>query len=96
METSEIRDKLLEQRAIYQQSLKAAEEELKAFSDIIISITDEQYDAMMRVLSDKFYDLRTIDLKRLCKDREYLDDCKTRFETMVTELHRYLEVEVNV
>ena len=39
METREIRDKLLEKRAMYQQSLKAAEEAKANFRDLIGSIT---------------------------------------------------------
>lgn len=96
METSEIRDKLLEQRAIHQQALKAAEEELAVFERVIGSITDEQKEIMIRVLGEKYFDLSIIDLQRLCKDKEYLVECQARFDVMVAGLHSYLEEEINV
>lgn len=55
METREIRDKLLEKRAMYQQSLKAAEEAKANFRDLIESITEEQA-VKGKALEDYVYD----------------------------------------
>ena len=96
METSEIRDKLLEQRAIQQQAIKAAEEELAVFERVIDSITEDQKEIMIRVLGENYFDLSTLDLQRLCKDKEYLACCQSRFDVMVAALHSYLEAEINV
>lgn len=95
MKTSEIRDRLLEQRALYQQSLKAAEEEKKSFKEVIRGITEEQREIMRKVLGADFLDPATIDLDRIQNDREYFNTCQERYIKMLTELHDYLEAALN-
>lgn len=96
METREIRDKLLERRAMYQQSLKAAEEAKKSFMELIESITDEQIEIMKSVLGNDYFDLMSIDLNRIQTDTEYFDRCQERYSQMLVKLHDYLEGELNV
>lgn len=96
METSVIRDKLLEQRTIYQQSLKSAKEEAEKFQKIISEISEEQKEEMMRILNDKYFDVTLIDLERIQNDREYLNECSQKFERMILGLHSYLEAELDV
>ena len=96
METREITDKLLEKRAMYQQSLKAAEEAKANFRDLIESITEEQVEVMRSILGNSYFDLALIDLDRIQTDEEYFDQCQARYTQMITKLHDYLEDELNV
>ena len=93
METREIRDKLLEKRAMYQQSLKAAKANCR---DLIASITEEQVEVMRSILGNSYFDLALIDLDRIQTDEEYFEQCQVRYTQMITKLHDYLEDELNV
>lgn len=96
MRTSEIRDRLLEQRALYQQSLRVAEEEAENFRNAMKEITDEQKEEMQRILGAQYFDVSAMDLERIKEDESYLNQCQEKLDKMINGLHEYLEEELSV
>lgn len=95
METTKIRDTLLEKRALYQQSMQQAEQEAKKFSEIVNSISDEIQMELKSILGSNYVDLSSFDISRMQTDSEYFNSCKEKLNTMILELHKYLEAELN-
>lgn len=96
MDTSRIRDRLLEERTLHQQSVLAAEKEAEKIRNVISGLTDEEVDAARTVLGNDYADLSTMDLELLKKDAAYNEDWQIKIDTMITKLHSYLEASLNV
>lgn len=96
METGKIRDKILEQRALYQQSLQAAEAEAQKIRDVIANISEQEIMLMQSILGEKFFSLSEVDLDRVKNDSAYLNECQEKLDMMIRELHSYLEAEIDV
>lgn len=96
MDTSKIRDKILEQRALYQQSKQAAAAEAEKIQATLNSITKEEKSVLQDVLGDDYFDLTTIDLERIKSDETYLQTCQTALDLAIRKLHQHLEAAISV
>lgn len=96
METSEIRDKLLEKRALQQQAVQQAKLETERFIATAAGLTDGMKEQLMTVLGDKYVDICSFDIEKLQTDAEYAEACQQKIDVMVVELHKYLEAELRV
>lgn len=95
MRTSQIRDRLLEQRTLYLNSLEKSKEAITEISRIIDSVTDEQK-IMLKNIGIDYNVIAAFDLERMQKDSEYLNECEKNLNHVITDLHRYLEDALNV
>lgn len=95
MRTSQIRDRLLEQRTLYLNSLEKSKEAITEISRIIDSVTDEQK-IMLKNIGIDYNVIAAFDLERMQKDSEYLNECENNLNHVITDLHRYLEDALNV
>lgn len=95
MKTSEIRDKLLEQKTLYQASIERSNVAIDNIKQILSSITDDDV-TLLGELGIDIANLKVIDFERLKSDAGYLEQCLTMQQTIIEKLHSYLEGELNV
>ena len=96
METSKIRDRLLEQRALYVASVQRAESAAKRINELIASVSEEDAQIVLNAIGFDYGEIRAFDLERMKTDTEYLEECEVRLEEVITALHEYLEGALNV
>lgn len=96
METSKIRDRLLEQRALYVASVQRAESAAKRINELIASVSEEDAQIVFNAIGFDYGEIRAFDLERMKTDTEYLKECEARLEEVITALHEYLEGALNV
>lgn len=96
MKTSEIRDKILEKKTLYNQAVIRSDEACCKIKKSLEGITD---DDVMRLLDKTGIDIRelkTLDLERLKSDLDYVNTYQNKIDTAVKALHAYLEEALNV
>ena len=96
MTTGEIRDRILEQRTIYQQSVLTSDREIKRITETIASLDSESLELVKTVLGNDYSDVTKIDLARVKSDKGYAEEWQKRVDLMISGLHGYLEGELNV
>lgn len=95
MKTQELRDKLMEQRTLYQRSLEVSKDALQKIAESFASITEEQINTLLTA----GIDIRSVlhmDLDRMTTDKEYLLQCEEQLNTVITQIHNYLEETLGV
>lgn len=95
MKTSEIRDKLLEERTLYQQSLRESAEAAKKIQGILDSITDEDCELLQSIGID-CTKIRFMNLEKVKCNSEYLNACQLELNSVINSLHSYLEASLGV
>mgnify|MGYP004490245773 CR=1 FL=1 len=96
LETSKIRDKLTEQKTLYQRSLQESEAVAAKIENIIASVSDEDVEVVKVATGLDFRLIRSFDLVRMKTDSEYLKECEDRLNEFIQVLHSYLEDALNV
>lgn len=95
MKTSEIRDKLLEQKTLYQASVERSNVAIEEIKQILGNVTDEDV-ALLEEIGVHLAELRTVNFDRLKSDTSYLKQCMLVQKEAIEKLHSYLEGELNV
>lgn len=95
MKTSQIRDKLMEKKTLYVNSLNKSKEAIAEIKQTIDSVTGEQKE-MLASIGVNFSVIESFDLERMQQDEEYLGACDQKLQAVITQLHEYLERELDV
>lgn len=95
MKTSEIRDLLLQERALYQQSLKDSEEAVQKISEVLDGISEEDCELLSSIGID-YRRVKGIDLERIRTDAEYVAECRQTIDAVILALHDYLRGALGV
>lgn len=95
MKTSEIRDKLLTERALYQQSVKESDAAIEVIRNTL-QIVSQQDLSILSTLGVDYENLQKFDLNRMKQDRAYVDECQQYLDNIIHALHHYLEESLNV
>ena len=95
MTSTEIRDRLLEQRTLYNESLRNSAKAKEEISSILGGISDNEVELLLSQGIDVRC-LTTFDLERVQKDPEYLKECEDSLDKVITSLHSFLEEAVRV
>ena len=96
METSKIRDKLLEQRALYAESVRRAEDAAKRITELIASVSDEDANLVMEAVGFNYEIIRSFNLEQMKTDADYLATCESQLCVLIEKLHKYLEEALDV
>lgn len=96
METSEIRDKLLEQRALYAESVRRAEDAANRINELIASVSEDDAKLIQEAVDFDYNTIRAFDLERMKTDAGYLSMCEAQLTELATALHLYLEGALDV
>lgn len=95
MTTGEIRDKLLEQRALYNKSVEASAQVLAQLQDTLNAIEDNTVQTLLGINID-IRDIVNFDLERMRSDSVYVQQCESKLKEAILDLHKYLEVSLLV
>lgn len=96
MKTSEIRDKILEKKTLYNQAVIRSEEACVKIQKALDSITDEDADKLFDKTGIEIRSFKTINLDRMKSDSSYLKECQSNLDNVINALHTYLEESLNV
>ena len=95
METREISEKLVAQRALYERSVREADEAAEKIKEILNSFSDDTI-AKLKLANFDLNVIKNIDVDRMRSDSRYLMESKRTLSEFITQLHRYLETKLNV
>lgn len=87
MNSRDIRDKLLKEQALYEQSVIQSKQAISEIKEVIDGITEDS----IRIASQYGVDLvplKNMDLERMQTDDEYLKQCIELQQRVSSELHR--------
>ena len=96
MKTSEIRDKILEKKTLYNQAVIRSDEACAKIRKSLDSITEDEVARLMDKTGIDIRELKTLDLDRLKSDLDYVNMYQSKIDTAVKVLHSYLEGALNV
>ena len=96
MTTSEIRDEMLRQQTIYEQSLAASAKAIDRMRTQFSEISDEDIELLREKYGIDISWIRTIDFSRVQEDKEYRNIFASKQEDAITRLHVLLEEALNV
>ena len=96
MKTSEIRDKILEKKTLYNQAVIRSDEACAKIRKSLDSITEDEVARLMDKTGIDIRELKTLDLDRLKSDLDYVNMYQSKIDTAVKALHSYLEGALNV
>lgn len=95
MTTVEIRDKILEQKTLYQKSLEVSAEAKEKIATTLAGIDDNTVNLLLKEGID-IRGILLIDLDRLQEDAEYAKKCSNDIKVLVNKIHDYLEEAISV
>ena len=96
METSEIRDKLLTQKALYEESVRQSAQAMQNIRNILDSVTDAEIEIIQETVNFDYRYIKNFDLERMKTDSGYLQECTAKLNQLIEALHKYLEEALNV
>lgn len=96
MTTSEIRDEMLRQQTIYEQSLAASAKAIDRMKTQFSEISDEDIELLREKYRIDISWIRTIDFSRVQEDKVYRNTFASKQEDAITRLHVLLEEALNV
>lgn len=96
MKTSEIRDKILEKKTLYNQAVIRSEEACNKIRNALDSITEEDADKLFNKTGIEVRSFKSMDLDRMKSDALYLKECQNNLDQVINALHTYLEESLNV
>lgn len=91
MRTSDIRDAMLRQKTIHEQSLAAAEKAMQEMREKFAEINDDDVEMLASKYGIDLHWIKTIDYERLRNDEEYYSVITEKQELAITQLHKMLE-----
>ena len=94
MTSSEIKERLIAEKAVRERERVAAEAAIKRIKDKFSEITEEDRANLHALGFDTLFS-DNVDLARLSNDREYLESLHAQLEEVCNSLLKILEEEVN-
>lgn len=94
MDITKLKEQLIAERAVHAAEVAAAKDSIKRLEAELAKITAEDYEKMAG-LGYSIDFLRSIDVQKLEKDREYAEYLKEEVSASLDRLVKKLEVEVN-
>ena len=94
MTSSEIKEKLIAEKAVRDRERIAAEAAIKHIKDRFSEITNEDRENLHSLGFDTAF-IDNVDLNRMATDGEYLETLHSKLEEICTNLLKILEEEVN-
>ena len=94
MTSSEIKERLIAEKAVRERERVAAEAAIKRIKDKFSEITEEDRANLHALGFDTLF-IDNADLARLSNDREYLESLHAQLEEVCNSLLKILEEEVN-
>lgn len=97
MTTKELRDKLIEQRTIYQNSVAESEKACEQLKQSLLSLKEDK--EAQSVVMEYGFDLTrllNVEVDRLMKDEDYLEQFKQALHSTAEQLQKMLEHQLEV
>ena len=94
MTSSEIKERLIAEKAVRERERVATEAAIKRIKDKFSEITEEDRANLHALGFDTLF-IDNVDLARLSNDREYLESLHAQLEEVCNSLLKILEEEVN-
>lgn len=96
MKTSEIRDKLLEKKTLYNQAVLRSEKACEDIQNVFKGISEEDMNEIQNSLGINIRQLQSINLEKMKTDSSYLANYRSELDSVITQLHLYLESALDV
>ena len=90
MDVKDIRNELMRQSALHEQSVLRSQEAVKTIAESLSQITPEMIESCEKI-GVNLNPLLQADLEKAINDSEYRDKLKGIQEDVITKLHSYLE-----